>query len=158
MTLKSILFCCNHNSSRSVIAENIVRDWYGDTIKTCSAGVYANEPVNGFAIQVMKEINIDIQHHEVKEIKELGETPFELVIPLTDASYLAVKELPWVNDALIEHWNLPNPVNEKLSQAQQLEEFRKIRDHIIKLILVRFPLPTENDDPVLLKDYFGDLN
>ncbi len=158
MSIKSVLFCCDFNASRSVIAESIMKDWYDNTLEVASAGVSCDEIVNGFAIAVMKEIHINIQNHEPRLIKRLEYTPFDLVVTLTENSNLAIQNLNWSQKTTLEHWDIPSPINPNLGYQQQLEAFRKTRDALIKLILVRFPLPLKKDDPEHLHNYLGGLD
>ena len=56
--MDTVLFVCTHNSSRSQMAEGLLRDRYGDRYEVHSAGTNPGE-VNPFAVAVMDEVGID---------------------------------------------------------------------------------------------------
>ena len=56
---KKILFLCTNNSARSQIAEGLLNTMYNEKYQAYSAGIKATN-VNPYAIEVMKEIGIDL--------------------------------------------------------------------------------------------------
>ncbi len=157
MPINSVLFCCDYNSARSAMAEGIIRDWHEGKPEVASAGLSNEQIVNGYAINVMKEMAIDIANHQPQLLQNLSEQKFDIVISLTEPANLQAQNLPWAEDAIIEHWDIPNPINSNLSRDAQLENFRKTRDILMKLILARFPLPLHSDDSDYLHQYFGQM-
>ena len=59
----SVLFCCDHNSIRSPIAEGMMKKFYGRAAYVQSAGVKNDMEVDGFAIAVCDEIGVKIENH-----------------------------------------------------------------------------------------------
>ena len=59
---KSVLFLCSHNSCRSQMAEGLLNAHFRDKYEASSAGVVPTN-VNPYAVEVMKEIGIDISSH-----------------------------------------------------------------------------------------------
>ena len=87
----SVLFACNYNSVRSPMAEGLAKNLFGDVIYVDSAGVRQGG-VDGFAIAVMAEIDVDISQHSSKTFDDLEDTSFDLVISLTpEAQHKAVE-------------------------------------------------------------------
>ncbi|MDG6229629.1 MAG: arsenate reductase ArsC, partial [Candidatus Thermoplasmatota archaeon] len=72
---ETVLFLCTHNSCRSQMAEGILRHLYGDRYDALSAGILKTE-VHPFAIEVLKEIGIDISHQRSKIIDEFKDATF----------------------------------------------------------------------------------
>ena len=60
--MDTVLVVCTHNSSRSQMAEGLLRDRYGDRYKVHSAGTNPGG-VNPFAVEVLDEIGIDLSDH-----------------------------------------------------------------------------------------------
>ena len=48
---QSILFCCDHNSVRSPMAEGIMKKFYGTGTYVQSAGVHNDLEIDGFCIR-----------------------------------------------------------------------------------------------------------
>ena len=67
---KQVLFLCTHNSARSQIAEGLLNALYGNEYQAFSAGIKPTH-VNPYAIEVMKEIGIDLSTHSSKSITDL---------------------------------------------------------------------------------------
>ena len=73
----SVLFCCDHNSIRSPIAEGMMKKFYGRAAYVQSAGVKNDMEVDGFAIAVCDEIGVKIENHRSRsfdEMKDWGDT------------------------------------------------------------------------------------
>jgi ACR3 family arsenite transporter len=71
MSKPKVLFLCTHNSCRSQIAEGLMKHIYGDNVEVASAGSSPAHFVNGSAIQVLKEIDIDISQNFPKTTREV---------------------------------------------------------------------------------------
>lgn len=72
--MKRVLFVCTHNSARSQMAEGLLNHRYGGRYEAWSAGIHSGG-VSPFAVEVMKEIGIDISDHtkSVEQVaRELG--------------------------------------------------------------------------------------
>ena len=83
---KRVLFVCVHNSARSQIAEAFLNTLAGDRFEAVSAGL---EPgtLNPLAVEVMKEVGIDISKNRTKSVFDLyaAGALFSYVIAVCDA-------------------------------------------------------------------------
>ncbi|HEY9163899.1 MAG TPA: low molecular weight phosphatase family protein, partial [Magnetovibrio sp.] len=75
----AVLFACTMNSIRSPMAEAIMKHFHGREVFVDSVGVRTRE-LEGFAVEVMAEIGIDISHHHPKTFDDLEDSSFDLVI------------------------------------------------------------------------------
>jgi len=144
-----ILFVCYHNSARSQMAEGLMRSIYGDGYDVYSAGVEATA-VDPRAIQVMREINIDISGQRSKTLSEYQDIVFDVLVTVCDKAKQAcpvcsTPELASVNVRSDEprakklmHRSFKDPVAATGSNTEQLEIFRQIRDEIRDWITVTF--------------------
>ena len=57
---QSILFCCDHNAVRSPMAEALTKKLFGGRIFVQSTGVKHDMEVDGFAVAVCEEIDVDL--------------------------------------------------------------------------------------------------
>jgi arsenate reductase (thioredoxin) len=130
-----ILFLCTHNSSRSQMAEGLLRARGGDRYTVFSAGTHPRG-VHPLAIQVMREIGIDISEaagHRAKSLDEFkGQEPMDLVVTVCDD---AAEECPYFPSARRqEHWGFPDPSAVTGGENERLAAFRLVRDAIAQRI------------------------
>ena len=122
-----VLILCMGNSCRSQMAEGIVRHYGSDQFEVESAG---SEPskVNPIAIEVMKEIGIDISGHRSKHVKEFLGKHFHTIITVCDKANESCPIFPGPAQRL--HWAFPDPPHAKEVTEEVKDEFRKVRDMI----------------------------
>lgn len=117
--MKKVLFVCIENSCRSQMAEGLANHFYKDIIEAYSAGSRPSGSVNPGAIEVMKEIGIDISKQSSKGFGELPVKNFDYVITL------GCKDVcPIFPAKAFKEWNIPDP------KGKPIEFFREVRDRI----------------------------
>jgi len=131
---KSILFLCVANSARSQMAEGLARMLFGDRVPVQSAG---SEPshVNPYAIEVMRELGVDLTTHHSKSVQTIDPTTIEVVITLCAEEVCPV----FLGKARRLHWPVTDPASKDASipREEMLTRFRAARD-TIKAKLERF--------------------
>jgi arsenate reductase len=115
---KRILILCTGNSARSQIAEGLLRAKAGSLVDVFSAGTNPKS-LNPLAVQVMKEIGIDISHHHSKDVSQFQNQKFDLVITVGDN---AKETCPVFPGAKTLHWSTPDP--------DDFDSFRDVREQI----------------------------
>lgn len=108
-----------------------------DQFEAYSAGVKQTS-VHKLAIQVMKEIDIDISHQRSKLVNEFKDTTFEYVVTVCDH---AKETCPFFPGKQVLHKGFTDPGTILGTKEKQLNEFRKIRDEIKQWILDFFCSP-----------------
>ena len=103
-----VLFLCTHNSSRSQMAEGLLRARGGNRYRAFSAGTHPYS-VHPLAVKIMAELDIDISEaagHCARGIEEFSsEPPIDLVITVCDE---AAEECPYFPNARQQrHWSFP---------------------------------------------------
>ncbi|MBE3558584.1 MAG: arsenate reductase ArsC [Ktedonobacteraceae bacterium] len=123
-----VLFLCTHNSSRSQMAEGLLRARGGPAFEVFSAGTEPRS-LHPLAIKAMQEIGIDISHHRAKGIEEFADKPpMDLVITVC---YEAAETCPFFPNARKQvHWGFPDPSRVTGTEEERLAAFRYIRDLI----------------------------
>jgi len=109
MAPTSVLFLCTGNSSRSQMAEALLRRRAGANVRACSAGS-APKSVHPDAIAVLAERGIDIDGARSKHLDEFADDRFDHVITLCDRVREVCPELP--GQASSAHWSIPDPAGE----------------------------------------------
>jgi len=80
MDKQLVLILCTGNSCRSQMAEGILRESAADLVEVHSAGSNPSGHVHPMAVQVMKEIGIDISTHRSKHMNEFLNRTVKTVI------------------------------------------------------------------------------
>jgi arsenate reductase (thioredoxin) len=129
---KRILFVCTHNSSRSQMAEGLLRALRGDRYEAYSAGTQPKE-VHPAAIAAMAEIGIDIRSHRSKGLDAFRGLMFDEVWTLCDQ---ARESCPvWAGAGLRRHQGFDDPTLGGGDEAALLATFRRVRNEIRAWIL-----------------------
>lgn len=90
-----LLFICTGNTCRSPMAEGLARKMFGDSVQVGSAGMaaYGGEGANTYALEVLKEQNVDLSRHLSRRISAELMADADWIIPMTRAQEEALKRL-----------------------------------------------------------------
>lgn len=124
----NVLILCTGNSCRSHMAEGILRAAAGDLIEVHSAGSRPAGYVHPKAIQVMKEIGIDLSSHTSKHMNDFLERKIATVITVCGNADQACPTYP--GQVNRHHWRFEDPAHATGTEEQILAEFRRVRDEI----------------------------
>lgn len=126
--MKNILILCTGNSCRSQMAHGYLEYFTDfDKVKVYAAGVETHG-VNPKAIVVMKEDNIDISKYTSNNIDEYFEVLFDYVITVCDNAKERCPFFP--TEAKKFHHNFPDPAKAVGTDAEVMQQFRKVREQI----------------------------
>ncbi len=122
---KRVLILCTGNSARSQMAEGLLRKMSGDRFEVFSAGT---RPVglNPLAVEVLREIGIDISHHRSKPVDEFASQHFDYVVTVCDNARESCPVFPGAGERV--HHSFPDPA--AISGCRQSAAFRQVRDLI----------------------------
>jgi len=124
----AVLILCTGNSCRSQMAEGILRAAAGDLVDVCSAGSAPAGRVHPKAIQVMREIGIDISGHTSKPLTAFLDRPITTVITVCGD---ADKACPAFPGEIVRHrWGFDDPARAEGTEQEILGGFRRVRDQI----------------------------
>jgi len=118
---------CVANSARSRLAHGIARQRLGDRVRVQSAGSKPSH-VNPFAIEVAREIGVDLSGHTSKSVDTVDPASVDTVITLCAEEVCPV----FLGKARRVHWPVSDPASDdpSLSREAMLERFRTARDQI----------------------------
>ncbi|MFH1831040.1 MAG: arsenate reductase ArsC [Pseudomonadota bacterium] len=125
-TKRSILFICTGNSCRSQMAEGFAKTMLPVKWKVLSAGTIASS-VHPLAIDVMKEVNIDISSQYSKTVNEIPIDEIDYVVTLCGDARDRCPVFP--NALLQEHWPIEDPIY-ATGSPDAMKVFRQVRDDI----------------------------
>ncbi|MCC6273377.1 MAG: arsenate reductase ArsC [Deltaproteobacteria bacterium] len=120
---QSILFVCIGNACRSQMAEGLARHLGGGAVEAFSAGSRPAGFVAAGAIEVMKEIGVDISGQASKSVEAFRGQDFDVVVTMGCGD-----ACPWVPAKRRLDWKIPDPI------GQSPEFFRKVRGQIEGLV------------------------
>jgi arsenate reductase len=126
---KRVLILCTGNSARSQMAEGLLRHLADDRFEVASAGV-APSHVRPEAIEVMRELGIDISSHRSKSVDEFQEQEFDYVITVCDNANEQCPVFPGKTKRI--HWSFEDPAAAQGDGSARLGVFRRVRDEISK--------------------------
>lgn len=129
-----IVFVCTGNTCRSPMAKYIAEDYLqkaGIKAEVTSAGLAVNpfEKATANAIEVMRELGIDLSNHVASQFTKTEALEADYIIPMTSSHKMA----------LINKGVKPDKILEFDSQVydpydQDIDVYRKCRDQLRELI------------------------
>lgn len=119
MDKKRVLFVCVHNAGRSQMAAGLLATLSGGRIEVLSAGSAPKDSLNPQAVEVMKEIGIDIAYEKPKILTPEAVVASDVVITMGCGD-----ACPFYPGKRYEDWVLDDPA------GKPIEVVRKIRDEI----------------------------
>ena len=123
-----ILILCTGNSCRSHLAEGILQAAVGESVEVASAGSDPAGYVHPMAVEVMKEIEIDISAHTSKHLDEFMQREVHTVITVCGNADQACPIFP--GQAEKHHWPFDDPAKATGSEEEIRAMFRRVRDEI----------------------------
>jgi protein-tyrosine-phosphatase len=138
---QSILFVCNLNAVRSVLAEYMTNRWYEGAIIAQSCGVIAGSP-DGYAASVALEHDVDITEHESRYLSDLDVSGFDQIISFSqDAANEVARELDRLHlseKIPTAQWEVTDFAGIANSREERLAVYRLVFADIEKHILGHF--------------------
>lgn len=122
-----VLTLCTGNSARSQMAEGLLRHDGGDRFEVFSAGTKPSR-VRPEAIEVMRELGIDISGHRSKSVDEFSGQEFDYVITVCDNANESCPVFPGRTRRV--HWGFDDPAAVEGAEATRMAVFRRVRDEI----------------------------
>jgi arsenate reductase len=124
----TILILCTGNSCRSHMAEGVLRQAAGDLVDVQSAGSKPADYVHPQAIEVMREIGINISDHTSKHMNEFLGRNVDTVVTVCGNADQACPIFPGQLNRY--HWGFDDPAGATGTEEEISAEFRRVRDQI----------------------------
>ncbi len=125
------------------MAEALTKKMFGGRIFVQSAGVHHDMEVDGFAVAVCAEIDVELGDHKSRSFDEMEEWgddigAYELIIALTPASQRRALEYTRNHAMEVEYWPIMDPTHLGRTREEKLQHYRQTRDQIADRIQARF--------------------
>jgi len=124
----AVLILCTGNSCRSHLAEGVLRHAAGDLLDVVSAGSRPAGYVHPLALEVMREIGIDLSGHTSKHLQEFTSREIETVITVCGNADQACPVFP--GQVNRHHWPFVDPAHATGTDEEKKAVFRRVRDEI----------------------------
>jgi arsenate reductase len=118
---KSILFVCIENAGRSQMAEGFLNKYAPKGYDAISAGTKPVSEINPLAVEVMKEVGIDISN---QKSKELTEDMIRNSSTIVNMGCMEKESCPTLFLQNLLDWNIEDP------KDKPIDKVRDIRDEI----------------------------
>lgn len=123
---KIILFVCVENAGRSQMAEGFFNKRAPEGYKAISAGTKPVSQINPIAVQVMKEVGIDISSQKSKDITE---DMMRNSTKIVNMGCMEKESCPTLFLHNLIDWNMEDP------KGKHIEKVREIRDQIDQRVI-----------------------
>lgn len=146
----SVLFVCTGNSSRSPIAEALLRRHSGDTgsrgVETLSAGTDPKAEMHPHAVRVLRDdFGIDISARAPRPLAAVTGHRFDAVVTLCDKAREHRPEFG--GDTQCIHWSIPDPATTHPSDADTYPAFRAVAADIDTRVRHLLPALAQTSPP-----------
>ena len=118
---KSVLFVCVQNAGRSQMAEGFFKKYAPKEYEGISAGTMPVSEINPLAVEVMREVDIDISGQKSKEITEDMIRNSSKIVNMGCMDKVSCPTLFLQN---LLDWNIEDP------KDKEIDKVREIRDEI----------------------------
>ena len=128
---KRILVLCTGNSARSQMAAGFLKS-FDSRLDVYSAGTQSAARINPHAVQVMREVGVDISNGVPKNVSQFTNQSFDYVITVCDD---ADKNCPNFSGKVGKrvHIGFIDPAAATGTEEQVMRVFRQVRDQIKQL-------------------------
>ena len=130
----AVLFLCRHNAVRSQMAEALLRAHFPDEFEAASAGT-SQASVHPLTLQVLDEIGIPTAALRSKDVGELADRSFDVVVTVCGQDE---PSCPFFPGGAQLHHAFDDPSANTRSQEELVAAFRRTRDTIDAWIRVAF--------------------
>ena len=135
--MKKVLIVCNLNAERSVLAEYMVNQWYGDEVQAESCGVIAGSP-DGYAASVARDHGLDITSHEARYLMDVPAIEFDEIISFSEDAALEVKRLKLPSHIQTHYFEVRDMIGISGPREERLVIYRGIFEDVKTHILRHF--------------------
>ncbi|MGL5019300.1 MAG: arsenate reductase ArsC [Luteolibacter sp.] len=128
----TVLILCTGNSCRSHMGEGILRTLAGDLLEAQSAGSRPAGYVHPVAVEVMREIGIDISGHESKSLDKFMHQQVHTVITVCGNVDQICPTFPGQVQRI--HHGFDDPAHAEGTPDEIRAAFRRVRDEIRRFL------------------------
>jgi arsenate reductase len=138
----NVLFLCNDNASRSIMAEALLARFGSGRFRAFSAGITPAVAVHPLAQEMLNASGLEVPRDKPKSVSEflLPSAPkMDLVIGMAKDAEPAVRD--WSGPVFKAFWRITDPLSDKTTRTEEWRNFRRafreLETRMRLLVLVR---------------------
>jgi arsenate reductase len=150
----NVLFICNSNSARSIMAERLLDHWGKGRFKAFSAGNSPKAEIHPLTIKTLQSHGLNCDNLRSKSWREFsGENAPHLDFVFTVCDEAAGEVCPiWQGQPMTAHWGVEDPVAVEGSDEEKLIAFQQSCRYLENRIKLFVALPIESLNMMKIKD------
>jgi protein-tyrosine-phosphatase len=157
--MHTVLFLCNGNSARSILAESILTREGTNRFQAYSAGSHPKGTVHPFALDLLHKLNYPTMHLRSKSWDEFAthDSPkLDFVFTVCDNAAGEVCPI-WPGQPMTAHWGIPDPAAVAGTEAEQRLAFADAYRMLNNRISIFTNLPIASLDRLTLQKRLSDI-
>jgi protein-tyrosine-phosphatase len=122
----NVLFLCDTNSARSIMAEAILNRWGSQRFRAFSAGIECASEVDPIALELLKAGQVSTEGLGSKHWREFTSSAaprMDFVISLCDMPVAKLKGV-FPGDPIVAHWTITDPASGSENPTRRKTAFR----------------------------------
>jgi len=138
----NVLFLCSDNSTRSVMAEALLRRFGGRRFRAFSAGISPSTAIHPLAQEMLNASGLNVPVGKPKSALEFllpSATKMDLVIAMAEDAEPTLRG--WPGPVFKAYWRITDPLSEESNRTEQWRNFRRafreLETRMRLLVLVR---------------------
>lgn len=155
----NVLFLCNGNSARSIMAEAILISLGKNQFKAFSAGSHPAGSVNRFALELLERNRLPIEGLRSKNWSEFSRpgAPFMHFV-FTVCDQAAAETCPvWPGQPITAHWGIHDPAAVQGDDESKRKAFLKAYTELYRRISLFVVLPFDKLSDLALKEKLDEI-
>jgi protein-tyrosine-phosphatase len=119
------------------MAEGLMKKFYGHETYVQSAGVKGDMEIDGFAITVCAELEVELSRHRTRSFDQMEQwgddlSSFDIIVALSPAAQRRALELTRYHHLDVVYWPILDPTGLGETREAKLAQYREARDQIIE--------------------------
>jgi len=148
----NVLFLCNSNSGRSIMAEALLRHWGKGRFRAFSGGSRPAGQVHPYTLELLRHLGLPTEGLRSKSWDEFagpGAPEMDFILTVCDEAEGEVCPV-WPGQPVTAHWSFPDPLAFQGSEEAKREFFRHVLLQIESRIQLFVQLPLDRLDNIAL--------
>ena len=159
-TRYQVLFLCQRNATRGILAEALLNTKGRERFRACSAGTRPAGTVNHQALELLKRLDLPTQSLRSKSWDEFAgpDAPqMDFIFSLCDKT--AAEPCPhWPGKPVTGNWSIPDPSLVEGTEIEKANAYRDVFNMLERRISLFLSLPLESIDHLSMTQHFREAD